>query len=243
MADFLVQTVDGDLDHDFAFHLIKAIKYQNWIHNEEKHTFRKADTINSSNTDEDYIPVGSLDEFVYEYMEERHNIDSDEIEPINIPNELKKDKFLKRDIEGRVYKSSVSPGAQTFVKSSTDYLGYSGIISNTEYIPEDRYLVSDVIEIQSEWRAFVYHQDILDLRNYRKDFRLFPNIEKIEEMVALYDTSPSAYTLDVAINEDGETVLVEVHPFVSCGLYGFYNYKKLPEMMIEGFNWMLEEAE
>lgn len=54
-------------------------------------------------------------------------------------------------------------------------------------------------------------------------------------MITAYTNSPRAYTLDIGINEFGTTV-IEVHPFVSCGLYGFHDLKVLPQMFIAGFN-------
>ena len=41
----------------------------------------------------------------------------------------------------------------------------------------------------------------------------------VEEMAKL--VSLSSCTVDVAVLANGQTVLIEVHPFISCGLYGF----------------------
>ena len=48
--------------------------------------------------------------------------------------------------------------------------------------------------------------------------------------ILIYSNSPHAYTLDVGVTENGETVVIEVHDFFSCGLYGFLRTDKLPYM-------------
>lgn len=50
-------------------------------------------------------------------------------------------------------------------------------------------------------------------------------------MIEEYKEAPIAYTLDVAITDKGDTVVLEVHDFFSCGLYGFNDYRKLPYML------------
>ena len=64
------------------------------------------------------------------------------------------------------------------------------------------------------------------------DFTIFPNIDKINKMI--FKSAPVAYTLDVAIC-DGATVVIEVHDFFSCGLYGFSDLKILPYMFSQWY--------
>ena len=56
-------------------------------------------------------------------------------------------------------------------------------------------------------------------------------------MIKDYKDSPLSYTLDVGINNNG-TFIIEVHPFVSCGLYGFSDYRILCYMFENGFNYI-----
>lgn len=121
-----------------------------------------------------------------------------------------------------------------FIKSATYYKSFADITKCPEEVPEGTYIISDVVDIKSEWRAFVFCDRLFDIRRYAGDFKVFPDIKLIEEMIKDYKTSPAAYTLDVGINDNG-TFIIEVHPFVSCGLYGFSHYL-LPEMAIKGFN-------
>ena len=41
-----------------------------------------------------------------------------------------------------------------------------------------------------------------------------------------------AYTLDVAVKEDGDTDILELHDFFACGLYGFSDPTALRKMSI-----------
>ena len=46
--------------------------------------------------------------------------------------------------------------------------------------------------------------------------------------------SLTAYTLDVGILPNGRTAVIEVHNFVSCGLYGF-DHPVLTAMIANGY--------
>lgn len=124
-----------------------------------------------------------------------------------------------------------------FFKSASQYKKFTDIVYQKDInnMPDDEYLVSSVVDIQSEWRAFIFNNKLVGLNNYAGDFTIFPNIDLIKEMIREYKNSPKAYTLDVGINNSG-TFIIEVHPFVSCGLYGFADYRILPQMFIAGFN-------
>ena len=97
------------------------------------------------------------------------------------------------------------------------------------------YQISELIDIDSEWRCFVYNNELVGLQNYIGDFTLFPSIDAIKHMIKEYISSPVAYTLDVGVNKDN-TFVIEVHDFFSCGLYGFFNHKVLPFMFRDWFN-------
>ena len=61
-----------------------------------------------------------------------------------------------------------------------------------------------------------------------------------ETMVKAFTNTPKAYTLDVAVLRNGQTVVIEVHNFISCGLYGFAS-PKLPLMYCDGIYFELEQ--
>lgn len=236
MKTFIIQ----NLDYDFCWHLKKAIDYQNWLYGEKQYDYVVLNGLDVDDISISYnaeiIPIGSL-EFIFDYIEEYHYISRSGIKPINIPKDLIIDKFLKRYCFYIDNKSGIDSSYCWFIKSATKYKKYADIINclNINQVPEDKYLVSEVVDIESEWRCFIFNGKLVGMSNYIGDFTLFPDVQLIKEMISQYKNCPKAYTLDVGINDLG-TFVIEVHPFVSCGLYNFSNYSILPQMFISGFN-------
>ena len=127
-----------------------------------------------------------------------------------------------------------------FVKSNEKIKGYKDIVEPQGKCPSGDFIVSEEIEIESEWRAFVHKNKLVGLQNYLGDFTMFPDTNIISEMIKTYVDCPPAYTLDVGINKQNGTFIIEVHAFFSCGLYGFNDYNILPKMLIQTFNWITE---
>ena len=239
MTRFLIETFDDKIEHDFCFHLLKAIEFWRDFHGLDNYFALLSDTPSIP----DFIPVGSLD-FVAEYLKKYHNID--ELKYTGIPKELMKDEYLKRNFEVK-HKNDIVLKGPLFLKSATGYKRFADIVDNSnpicpsiEDVPDDIYYVSPVIQITSEWRAFIHGKRLVGLQNYARDFTLFPDVDLIGKMINDYNDCPRAYTLDVGINQQG-TFLIEVHPFVSCGLYGFSDYNYLPAMFVAGFKYLLEQ--
>lgn len=236
MARFLIQTVNGHIVHDFAFHLVHAIQHQNWLYNQPLYEYRLSE---DAGEDIDWIPVGSL-QFVFAYMERHYGIPLEAIEPINIPILLREEPFLKRKVE-LCSKKDMKWTGERFVKSQDRYKFFTDIVRNPEDVPEGTYLVSEVVEFDSEWRAFVQGGSLVGLQHYVGEFTSFPDVSFIQTLIQAYSNSPLAYTLDIGKTNKG-WALIEVHPFVSCGLYGFADYKKLPILFVQGFHWFLRES-
>lgn len=224
--NFLIQTIEGEIKHDFSFTLLEAIRYQNWINhdqgctylliNEKMPAFRK-----------DGIPVGSV-EFVSHYLETHFN---KKPMPRNIPDPLIP--FADRLVFNDTEKGLID---KYFVKSNEKIKGFADIVSPGEPLAPGNYQFSELIDIESEWRCFVYQGKLVGLQNYSGDFTMFPDIKKIARMIEGFVTAPIAYTLDVGINKGG-TFVIEVHDFFSCGLYGFADLRILPFMFSR---WFLE---
>jgi hypothetical protein len=89
--------------------------------------------------------------------------------------------------------------------------------------------------IVSEWRVFVDKKatsngPVIGIENYRGDPLMFPKKERILQFIEAYTTSPIIYTLDVMVDEHGNTWVLECHEFFSCGLYGF-QHTNYPHML------------
>lgn len=91
--------------------------------------------------------------------------------------------------------------------------------------------------IVSEWRAFVFHDSIIDIRCYSGDPFKVPSKKSIEEFISKIhkmDSMLPSYTLDVFVDDNNKTKPLEMHDFFSCGLYGFQSHL-LPAMMTQWF--------
>lgn len=237
MTLFNIQTIKGEVQHDFAFHLTEAIRYQNWLVNQSAYKIIHSEE--PGNLPE-AIPIGSL-EYVFAHLNNRFNIQPCDIVPINIPNQLMKPAFLKRRCQYLNKGELINETAPLFIKSATSYKSFLNITNAFDTLPDDRYLASEPVDIDSEWRCFVGPEGILGLQFYQGDCTSFPDVAVIQQMIYAYTEAPRYYSLDVGINDNG-TFIIEVHPIVSCGLYGFSNPRLLPQMMINGFHYMRDRA-
>lgn len=227
---FIIQTIEGQIVHDFSFELLKAIKYQDWLGNTDIQYVLSDNGILYSG----YIPIGS-NEFVIEYLKKYYG---KEPKPINVPAQLLNSKYTNRVIFNGTANDILDDGKFKFIKSNDKLKSDIGIVRCNPGLTGKSYQISEVIpDINSEWRAFVYKQKLVGLQNYSGEFDLFPDVNIIKEMIQVYTDSPVAYTLDVAIHHDNTlTSVIEVHDFFSCGLYGFNDYRILPFMYERWFN-------
>jgi hypothetical protein len=135
-------------------------------------------------------------------------------------------------------KTRIENGETLFVKPKQIKL-FTGMIVNKQFVfslnpyPDD----TDVIvskpfesEIVSEWRCYVRKNiigdPIVDIRCYSGDPFVIPKKEFILELfnqnILKY---PKAYTIDVAILENGENTVVEYNDMWAIGNYGIENEK------------------
>lgn len=245
MKTFIIQLNSEKLVSTDNMALVDALGYYKFLYGHrndvEQYTYSlisDADELMYS-TMHDKVPVGNI-EFVQGFLNQFYSIKN--IVPINIPEELNKEKFLKREVFLYTGKENLGD-KELFVKSADRLKGICDIMqySRIQELSE-RVAVSGVIDnIESEWRAFVHRGQLVGLQNYLGNFAVFPDVARINEMIAEYKDCPPSYTLDVAVCEQG-TVLIEVHNFVSCGLYGFNEHKLLPLMLINGWIYLLKNS-
>ena len=88
---------------------------------------------------------------------------------------------------------------------------------------------SEVVNFLAEYRTFIRYGSILDIRRYKGDFRMFPDVKIIENCVNDYYDSPKGYALDFGVTDKGATLLIEVNNTTSLGSYGlmYIDYAKL----------------
>lgn len=232
--EFLIQTVNGEVVHDFSFTLLESIRYQKWLGNEIQYLL--SDRINTSSKEKELVPVGTV-EFVLEFMGEHYGLTP---KPVNVPESLFH--YAWRDIFNGTH-DDINLGY--FFKSNDKIKGPSGYFDEHSVadIPPGNYQISKIIQIHSEWRAFIFHKELVGLQNYSGDFTIFPHIPTIKKMIKDFDGQPVAYTLDVGVDEEKDrTFVIEVHDFFSCGLYGFRDHSKYPYMLSQWFFEFIRRA-
>jgi hypothetical protein len=254
---FLIQKINGEIRHDFTFALLESVRFKNWLNRNDKNDKIKVKFLNYIEVTEpndiypiqfkpyhkNYVPVGSV-EFVTEFLGYFYGLTP---KPINVPECLFDVRYSQRPIKNGNHMDFENViGGKYFVKSNTQIKGFAEVIELKRPgmlpIPAGNYQVSQFISIDSEWRVFVFEGKIVGLQNYSGEFTKFPWIQSISSMIDAFEKSgeaPVAYTLDVGVN-DYHTFVIEVHDFFSCGLYGFADYAKLPNMLSKWFYQYLQ---
>lgn len=242
--NFLLQTIDKKIVHDFGFALTKSKEFMDWSIGKQM-SIRKYEGLDFSDikNPDKYIPVGSVD-FVSAYLNTFYPNAKKMLEPLNVPDVLFP--FAGRDIMNiktdedlkQLYKfDEVFAKSMSVIKHPDNGWKHNPNNQMNKLLDLDNYdncigfQVSTYIEFLSEWRVFVFNGKILDCRNYLGDFFTYPNPNTIVNMVREYKDAPVAYTLDVGVIPGGETVVIECHRFFSCGLYGFNDFYQYPYML------------
>jgi len=231
---FLIQTVNNETVHDFSFQLKEAVRYRNWYYNSNIDVIKYTNSI-TPEYKEGYCPVGSV-EFVTYYLNKYFNKTP---KPINVPEALYE--YANRHIVVGNEDSYIGT-EPVFAKSHDKIKKFADIINPGYILDPGEYQFSDIIDIESEWRCFVYNKELVGLQNYSGDFTLFPDVGTITEMINNYNNQPIAYTLDVGV-DCATTFVVEVHDFCSCCLYGFNDMRILPLMFYRWFYNFIKSKE
>lgn len=148
--------------------------------------------------------------------------------PLGIPDEIKE--FTKRNTKvmtmGEFKKTTDLP---IFVKPYSKLKEFmAGVIKKessrrelfNDVPDESLVLTSDVLEMVSEYRGFVKRGKLVGFKHYIGDFRYYPDMKIVEDCIKTYKSAPSAYTMDFAVTDKGETVLIECNDGWSVGSYG-----------------------
>lgn len=233
--NFYLQKEDTNFQHDFIYSLSSIIEIENMGRKEPKYNiiYSNYETVYNNELNKNGIYVGSI-EFMLMVFKKLNIV----TKPINIPDSIKE--YCLRDIWYGLKSDIKIP---CFLKPAEEIKLFTGFLLEKDldlklYFPEildtTKLMFSEPIDIISEWRAFVYKGELVGLTNYNYDFRIFPNVNLIEECIGEYKDAPISYTIDFAVTKDNKTVLIEVNDFFSCGTYGFSDYC-LPNMFIDRF--------
>lgn len=236
---FVIQTDERGIPaQDYGYVLTEAIAWSTWRYGAPRYdvTLTHQWPDDGVADGDRIVPVGSL-EWVESWLQQR--FDSVLPRPIYIPAALRTPAYLQRDI--RLVAGPLPRQPQpVFIKEATRYKAMDPQVTDrSDQLPVGEYWLADVVEFQTEWRAFVHRGALVGLQNYGGDFTRMPDVPMVRRMIGAYTDAPAAYTLDVGVLDTGATAVVEVHPFVSCGLYGFEDVVRLPSMLIGGWQFLL----
>jgi len=238
--NFLVQKVDNKIVHDYAFELVQAKEYFDW-RRIDKLSIRYLNYVNLLGTTvknpDRYIPVGEVG-FVAAYIQQFYPQAADALRPLNVPPELFP--YAGRTIVNvdSVEDLDVFKTPRLFVKSNKriKWPGNGPVPVDVDMGMLLGCQVSEVVEVGSEWRVFVFRNQIRHIANYGGECTLFPDAVSIKSMIGTYaEKAPVAYTLDVGVKPGGETFVMECHRFFSCGLYGFNDHAVIPYMLSQAW--------
>ena len=224
MREFIIECDEKNILSVETAAAIEAINRHNWLYPENEVSFTLTPLLALHSIPPLAVPIGSVD-FVETAL---RLLGGSHISPISLA-EYVPEKYLRRRLSivsdvSAVRETAKQWGAsRVFLKSASRLkCDFSDIYSVTAPMPQtdDRLLVSEVLNIRSEWRAFVFGSRLVDLRFYAGDFWSLPDKESAREIIEGIGRGLAAYTLDLALTEDGHTVVIEIHPFIACGLYG-----------------------
>lgn len=242
---FLLQVVNGEICDVEVFNVKYLLDHSSILH---EYKLVDLNYIIRANEDlSDWIPVGTL-LYVQEWLKKYWDIEK--MRPIEVPKILRKEKFLKREYNIVVFEDLELEGYK-FLKDidNLKVLSYIGDLShldknNNSIFKGSKYLVSNVVDIVSEYRIFVSDLEIKAIQFYDGNCTVFPNIPIIREMVGIYNLDqnrPKSYTLDIAVLKEGFTVILEVHPVTSVGTYG-YTDKDILYMYRDGIEYYKKQG-
>lgn len=246
---------------DVGFNILEACEYNYWMHGVLNTTpvmgvkpgaTRRINLGRATPTaNQKVIPVGTLD-FAQKYL-------GRQILPIGIPTCLSKYANRRFDYltvtnpkisKGQLAIAFDSFGTNTlFIKRADKLKQYTDIIKRGRIpmLEPGIYLISENIEekdkapLDAEWRVFVYKGQARGCHIYSGNQFAAPPARFIDSAIQAMSANPEAppaYTLDVATSFGGSNqYLIEVHNFVSCGLYGFEDLDILCQMVIQSYLW------
>tara|TARA_R110000851_G_scaffold47424_2_gene115179 strand:- start:21195 stop:21983 length:789 start_codon:yes stop_codon:yes gene_type:complete len=148
---------------------------------------------------------------------------------LGYPHEL--ERYLDRELELTEIDGLKNVDFPYFIKPSEGVKMFTGeVIESQKQLDnlKEYYNVNDetgiwysgLVNFISEFRCFVHEGELKGIQFYQGDFKVFPDVSVIEEMVKTYTSANCAYTLDVGVTDDGKTLLVEVNDMWAIGSYG-----------------------
>lgn len=178
---------------------------------------------------QDAVPIGTI-EFVNRWLKIFHGC---LMNPVEIPECLQRDEFLKRDYrivpfhkvprEGSYFIKDVSQLKRfsSCLYKRLEYMDFEELEKSGVIDKSHLFQVSDRVPYYSEYRAYFIDGELENLCQYNGDLMHYPDVDLLLKANAIYSREehyPKSYTMDVMVSARG-THIVEIHPFACVGLY------------------------
>ena len=236
MSSFLLQNDPGTLDFETA--IVKdLLQKEKYTHNFQEISLNQLkEKVNNEILEKTMIPIGTI-EFVSSYIKYAYEVENEN--PLEIPEYLRTEEFLKRKYDILTYDKLPKHG-RWFVKDVSQLKKFGMALDTTYQLPDEvfeapknefdtslrldkdhLYQVSEVFNIQSEYRVYVINNKIQSISHYNGDPTVLPDVNLIQKAVMLIEFKEKwlkSYTIDVMVGPKG-TAIIEIHNFTSVGLY------------------------
>ena len=215
----IIECLDGQIVSDYCF--------KGWMgavnkgHDVKLLSLSAASLQQSKLKEERPMPIGSVG--YMEYFFDLYGVEKPL--PLHCTSNLMQDKY-------QVYESKYDIPYPSFIKPHLDVKKFTGFVAKSakalDLYPElgdwdGPYFVRGPFKspIISEWRVFVHKGKVVNCSYYNgTNPTAFPDKLDITYLVHSYKNSPVAYTIDVAVLESGDTILVELNDMWAIGPYG-----------------------
>lgn len=188
--------------------------------------FFNSNDINTFKIDKDTIIVAWINEL--KTIFKNNNI---KIQNIEIP--LWCESYLKREIQITTVNEAIKLYNQWyrfFIKPLDNhksfpwfcFTNYENILKFNNDNLDERVIISDIIEIKSEYRFFILESKIIWFSLYSWDPEILPDIQFVKDIIRtinLYNNYPVAYSIDIWINSNNEPFLIETNDSIALGAY------------------------
>lgn len=219
MAKFLIQNDKSILDNEKQF-LLEKLEKQKYVHEYRNISFADLYVVNEPG----WYPVGTI-QFVSKYLHNAYDIEQEN--PIEIPEYLRTEEFLKREYYFTTFDKLPRTG-KYFLKDCSQLKKFSEAII-ADYFPFNEkklstdhiYQVSSLFPVEAEYRVYVLQGEIENIVCYDGDCTVLSDMALIKKAITIINAKEKwlkSYTIDVMVGKPG-TAIIEIHNFMSVGLY------------------------
>ena len=103
------------------------------------------------------------------------------------------------------------------------------LVGMGSYYEDQPIICSEVVDFVAEWRVFVRYGQVEAVKQYLGDWHYHYDPHFIENCLRDYHSQPAGFSLDIGVDKNSTTMLVEINEGYSLGAYGLFatDYAKL----------------